>query len=82
MRSPQDCADISIPKLTVNNVAYFVDCGDHNVNTVSGGEALGKYNSVTEQVYGEDAVTGRKWGIVDNIETSTWGTAGALRCIS
>jgi len=60
-------------------VAYFVDCGDRNVNTVSGGEALGKYNSVTEQVYGEDAVTGRKWGIVDNIETSTWGTAGALR---
>ncbi len=46
---------------------YFVDCGDINVNTVAAGESLGLYNSVTEQVYGKDAKTGKKWGIVDTV---------------
>lgn len=51
------------------NIEYFVDCGDYNVTTVSAGDKLGKWNSVTEQVYGEDPVTGKRWGIVDTIST-------------
>ncbi len=48
------------------NVAYFVDCGDHNTYTLSDGDLFGVYNSVTEQLYGYDPVTGRKWGLIDN----------------
>lgn len=51
------------------SVEYFVDCGDLNVTTVSSGDLLGKRNSVTEQAYGTDPVTGYKWGIVDSIST-------------
>ena len=48
-------------------LAYFVDCGDYDVTTVSEGDSLGIYNSVTEQVYGEDPKTGKTWGIKDTI---------------
>lgn len=51
------------------SVVYFVDCGDYNVETVSEGDQLGTHNSVTDQVYGEDKVTGYKWGIDDTIST-------------
>ena len=47
-------------------VAYFVDCGDYDVTTLSSGDKFGLYNSVTEQVYGADPITGRLWGLVDN----------------
>ncbi|MDE7296129.1 MAG: glycoside hydrolase family 127 protein [Clostridia bacterium] len=57
----------------INHVAYFVDCGDYNVNTVSEGDVLGKYQSVTEQVYGADAVTGKLWGIYDTHKTNIAG---------
>ncbi len=49
------------------SIVYFVDCGDYVVDTVSEGDQLGTHNSVTDQVYGEDPVTGYKWGIVDTI---------------
>jgi len=56
-----------IPRYPVDKkVAYFVDCGDHDVTTVSEGDAFGIYNSVTDQIYKEDEVTGYKWGIVDD----------------
>jgi len=50
-----------------SNVYYFVDCGDYNVNSCSAGDSFGMYNSVTEQVYGEDLVTGKYWGITDDV---------------
>ncbi len=45
---------------------YLVDCGDFDVTTPPEGEDFGTYQSVTEQVYGEDARTGYAWGIVDD----------------
>ncbi len=45
---------------------YSVDCGDFDVTTPPAGEDFGKYQSVTEQVYGRDAQTGHTWGIVDD----------------
>jgi len=48
-------------------LVYFVDCGDYDVTTLSQGDSFGIYNSVTDQVYGEDAKTGKKWGIKDTI---------------
>lgn len=49
------------------SIEYFVDCGDFNVSTVSDGDKFGVRNSVTEQVYGKDPITGYQWGIVDTI---------------
>jgi hypothetical protein len=49
-----------------NDIAYFVDCGDHNSGTLTGRDRLGMYNSVTEQLCGEDEVSGKKWGLIDD----------------
>lgn len=47
-------------------LVYGVDCGDYDVTTPPAGEEFGTYQSVTEQVYGEDSETGKTWGIVDD----------------
>lgn len=60
-----------------NHQAYFVDCGDYNTATVGEGDVLGRYNSVTEQVYGADPATGKSWGIVDTHATNIAGTPAA-----
>ena len=49
------------------SVVYFVDAGDYVVDTVCKGDQLGTRNSVTDRVYGEDKVTGYKWGVVDSV---------------
>lgn len=49
-----------------SSIAYFVDCGDHDTTTTTGSDKLGFYNSLTEQLYGEDSVTGAKWGLIDD----------------
>ena len=49
-----------------SNIAYFVDCGDHNTATVTGSDKFGFYNSVTEQLYGPDEATGAEWGLIDD----------------
>jgi hypothetical protein len=49
-----------------DSIAYFVDCGDHNTKTASTGDKFGYYNSLTEQLYGPDKVTGMNWGLVDD----------------
>ncbi len=50
-------------------LAYFVNCGDFDVTTVTGKDLFGIYNGVTEQVYGKDPVTGMMWGIVDSVSS-------------
>lgn len=60
-------------KQFINHQAYFVDCGDWSPQTLSDGDYFGVYNSVTEQVYGADAVTGRMWGIWDDSDPGTAG---------
>ncbi len=57
------------------SVAYFVDCGDYDTTTVSDGDAFGVYNSVTEQLYGYDPVTGMKWGLIDDANDQYGGSA-------
>lgn len=52
-----------------NTLAYFVNCGDYDVTTLSEGDLFGIYNGVTEQIYGKDPVTGKMWGIVDTVST-------------
>jgi len=47
-----------------SKVAYFIDCGDHGTNTLSEDDLFGRFNSVTDKIYGPDFVTGYKWGLV------------------
>ena len=49
-----------------SSIAYYVDCGDHNSSTVTGRDKLGMYNCVTEQLFGADEVSGKKWGLIDD----------------
>lgn len=49
-------------------IAYFVDAGDQDPSTVNEGETLGIYNSVTDQIFGEDPVTGKSWGVNEDTE--------------
>lgn len=48
------------------NLVYFVDAGDHGIKTLSEGDRFGVYNSVTDQIFGNDPVTGKKWGVTDS----------------
>ncbi len=50
-------------------LAYFVNCGDYDVATLSDGDLFGIYNGVTEQIYDIDPVTGKKWGLVDTVSS-------------
>ena len=52
-----------------SNLAYFVNCGDFDVTTLSRGDLFGIYNGVTEQIYGTDPVTGQSWGLVDTVSS-------------
>ncbi|MEH7086823.1 family 43 glycosylhydrolase [Neobacillus drentensis] len=56
-----------------SDILYFVNAGDGTPNTVEGTDKMGLYSSKTEQNYGEDEVTGKKWGLV----TTTSGTSGS-----
>lgn len=56
-------------------LAYFVDCGDHDPSTLSEGDLFGTHNSVTEQILGKDPVTGYRWGLVDSSEDRYNGSA-------
>lgn len=59
--------DFTLTKTDIprNVTAYFVDCGDHDPSTLPNGEEFGLYNSVTDQIFGEDPVTGKQWGVYD-----------------
>lgn len=57
------------------NTAYFVDCGDHVRTTLTGKDKLGYFNSLTEQIFGTDSVTGRKWGLIDDTEDKYSGAS-------
>ncbi len=59
-------------------VAYFIDCGDYDPSTLSSGDKFGMLNSVTEQVYGADPLTGMKWGVFDEAAASTWDGAAPV----
>ena len=52
---------------TDESIVYAVDCGDINPATAPEDGPLGTHNSVTDQVYGVDSVTGKTWGIDDTV---------------
>ncbi|GMK37490.1 hypothetical protein PCCS19_05440 [Paenibacillus sp. CCS19] len=52
---------------------YYADAGDGSPSQPDAGDALGLLQSVTDQTYGADPVTGNKWGYGANTGTSTSG---------
>ncbi|MEH7416193.1 family 43 glycosylhydrolase [Neobacillus drentensis] len=46
------------------DVLYFVNAGDPTPDTVEGTDQFGLYSSKTEQKYGVDSITGKKWGLI------------------
>ncbi len=59
--------DLADRKDVDKNLAYFVNCGDYDITTLSEGDLFGLYNGVTDQAYGMDPVTGYTWGIADTV---------------
>ncbi|MFA9462693.1 MAG: bacterial Ig-like domain-containing protein [Velocimicrobium sp.] len=53
------------PESIDTHSSYFVDCGDHNPQTLTGYDNFGLNNSITDQVFGKDKVTGYYWGVYD-----------------
>ena len=64
----------------IENLVYFVDCGDHDPVTVTYGDDFGLYNSVTDQMYGVDDKAGYSWGVlmIDPREKETPGEGGQV----
>ncbi|MBO1510692.1 family 43 glycosylhydrolase [Metabacillus bambusae] len=64
-------------------ILYFVNAGDPTPSTVEGIDKMGLYASKTEQMYGADPVTGKKWGLVTTTSNTTVNNAenkyGSLR---
>ncbi len=54
-----------------STIVYYVDCGDYVPSTAGDGEQFGTHNSVTDQAYGTDPVTGYQWGVADGEEELT-----------
>lgn len=55
----------------LGELVYFVDAGDMDPATLSPGASFGSYNSVTDQFFAADPVTGREWGVLDTPQAST-----------
>jgi len=51
------------------NLKYLVEAGKADPSTVEEGESMGTSQSVVDQAFGADPVTGKNWGY----EFSTWG---------
>lgn len=63
-----------------SSIEYFVDAGDHWTSTLSGKDRFGVNNTVTDQLFGPDPVTGKQWGVVDYLDPigeRVQGTPGA-----
>lgn len=52
------------PKVPEGKVLYFVDAGTSNLYSPASDEQFGRFNSILDQAYGKDAVSGKNWGYI------------------
>ncbi len=52
------------PNVPEGKLLYFADAGTSNLYSPAADEQFGRYNSILDQPYGEDAVSGKNWGYV------------------
>ncbi len=66
-------------------VLYFADCGTSNPASIATGAARGSLQSVSDQAYGEDLLSGKKWGYTNTLqnagETGYFGTDEAMSSV-
>lgn len=63
------------PRVPDGNLCYFVDAGASNITSLASDEQFGSYNSVLDQEYGEDPVSGRNWGYVGSDSAAYYTTS-------
>jgi hypothetical protein len=63
------------PQGSVNPVLFYVDAGDGTPDKLEDGEAFGSLQTLEEQPYGSDPVTGVKWGYEAD-DGLTWAYTG------
>ncbi|MCZ8517936.1 MULTISPECIES: glycoside hydrolase [Paenibacillus] len=64
------------PSRAGSQALYYVDAGDDTPGKPEEGETLGTYQSLEEQPYGKDPVTGSLWGYEAD-EGLTWARTGS-----
>ncbi|WP_197089514.1 family 43 glycosylhydrolase [Bacillus sp. SA1-12] len=57
-------------------ILYFVNAGDPTHDTVEGTDKMGIFSSKTEQIYGTDPITGKKWGLVTSTTSTSVNDSG------
>ncbi|WP_299089702.1 family 43 glycosylhydrolase [uncultured Metabacillus sp.] len=57
-------------------ILYFVNAGDPTPETVEGADKMGLFSSNTEQIYGTDPITGKKWGLVTTTTSTSVNDTG------
>ncbi len=50
------------PNVPEGKLLYFADAGTSSLYAPAADEQFGRFNSILDQPYGEDAVSGKKWG--------------------
>lgn len=50
------------PNVPEGKLLYFADVGTSSLYSPAADEQFGRFNSILDQPYGEDAVSGKKWG--------------------
>ena len=63
--------DVEVREGTDPAIAYFVDAGSYDPSQTAEGDLFGTLNSVTDQEYGQDSVTGYAWGYLDVYKRQT-----------
>ncbi len=63
------------PCVPEGNLCYFVDAGASNITSLASDEQFGSYNSVLDQEYGEDPVSGRSWGYTGSDSAAYYTTS-------
>lgn len=52
------------PNVPEGKLLYFADVGTSSLYSPAADEQFGRFNSILDQPYGEDAVSGKKWGYI------------------
>lgn len=52
------------PQAPEGKLLYFADAGTENIYFPAADEAFGRFNTVLDQAYGPDPITGKNWGYV------------------
>ncbi len=53
-----------VPAVPEGNVLYCVDVGTSSLYTPTAGMQFGRYNSMSDQPYGADGISGKNWGYI------------------